>query len=160
MASEPKQQRVHKFAEIWSHRRPEMNRLQRSFYTRTFKPGLFAGDPVDVEQQSGYGIVMLHELLDGWDSAPDAADHGMQLLMDAYPGSSAGYAAKVCLRDMRLLQGRWTDALRLTTGSEVPSMTIGLADELDHPRLNPVDVLWFDSARGLTRGPESGCSTR
>lgn len=124
-----------------------MNRLQKSFYTRTFKPRFLAGDPVDVQDQDGYGIVMLHEFLDQWEHEPDAAANGMKRLRDAYPRSSVASAARGCLRDISLLKGRWSEAFELASSSERLPLLLGLADELDHPRLRPMDVFRWNHGR-------------
>jgi hypothetical protein len=53
--------------------RPTMNRLQKSFYHRTFLPSLLAGDPVDVQAQWGYALVLLCDLIEERQTNPTEA---------------------------------------------------------------------------------------
>lgn len=141
------EQKVHKFQEYSYSRRPEMNRLQKSFYTRTFRPNFLAGEPIDVGGESGYGIVMLHDLLDLWETSPDEAVAGWKLLRDAYPGSSVASHAGDCLRGAYLLQGLWPEALDLSGLGHRLSMILGLSDELGHPRVRAADVFMWNQGR-------------
>lgn len=141
-------QRVHKFEARNASAAPLMNRLQASFYRRIFRPAFIAGDPVDVGSQEGYGIVMLHELLDQFETDPFGAEDGLRLLMKAYPDTAGASAAEDCLRDVLLLQARWAEAfeLRMPIWNSL-SMTLGLAPELGHPRLKPKWVFSWGQGR-------------
>lgn len=56
--------------------RPEMNRLQRSFFNRVFRPAVLLGESANVDGQHGYAEVMLYELLDTRAAQPaDAMRH-------------------------------------------------------------------------------------
>jgi len=142
--------KVHKFSEYSSYERPTMNRLQASFYRRVFKPAFLEGTPADVQDQHGYIMVMLYELLDQWELDPEATEAGILLLIDAYPGSYTEACARACLCDIRLLQERWHEAVELASSSRRQSMILGLADELGHPRLSPSDVFTWNS-RSITQ---------
>lgn len=139
--------RVHRFSSIGAGRPEDMNRLQKSFYARRFKPRFLAADPIDVDGQEGYGIVMLHELLAQYDLNPDAALRGLQLLEGAYPKSSAARSARGCIRDTHLLHARWNDALTSANSSHALGMLLGLADELGHPRVSPLHVFMWNEGR-------------
>lgn len=139
--------RVHRFSVIGAGRPGDMNRLQKSFYARHFKPRFLTADPIDVDGQEGYGIVMLHELLAQFDADPVAAISGLQLLERAYPRSSPAWSARDCLRDIYLLIGRWEEALSLSSSSQALGMILGLPDELGHPRVDPVNVFVWNGGR-------------
>lgn len=139
--------RVHRFRDIDVGGPEDMNRLQKSFYARHFKPRFLAADPIDVDGQEGYGAIMLYELLAQFDTDPDAAESGLQLLASAYPRSSPARSARGCLRDIYLLQGRWKEAWSLASNSHALGMVLGLANELDHPLVTPLHVFIWNSGR-------------
>lgn len=139
--------RVHKFSAIGAGRPGDMNRLQKSFYARHFKPRFLAADPIEVDGQEGYGVVMLQELLAQFDAHPDAAVSGLQLLESAYPGSLPARSAERCLSDIQLLHGRWEEALSRASSDHALGMMLGLADELGHPRVGPLNVFMWNAGR-------------
>lgn len=133
--------RVHKFGSAGAGRVDDMNRLQKSFYIRHFVPRFVAGDPIDVEGQGGYAVVMLHELVARFDDDWEATVAGLELLMRAYPHSTAAYEAERCLRDIFLLQSRWEAAWGDSKYIHNVGMFLGLSQELGHPRLDPVAII-------------------
>ena len=139
--------RVHRFSPVGAGRVEDMNRLQRSFYVRRFKPRFLANDPVDVDGQDGYGLVLLQELLAQSEDSPDLVGSRLQLLEHAYPGSPAAIAARSYQRDLQLLRGEWMRAYEEATPRAALSMLLGLAPELGHPRVDPVHVFMWNGGR-------------
>jgi hypothetical protein len=85
--------------------RPEMNRLQKSFYRRTFLPSLLDGKPVDVQGQTGYGSVLLYELLDERRTNPLEARRTLGNLLSAYRSRDLPSYAESALADFYFLEG-------------------------------------------------------
>lgn len=123
--------RIHRFAVLRVAEPPPTNRLQRSFYTRHYRPAFEAGVAMDVDGQHGYAAMMLHELLSLWTTDPTRAMAGMRLLVEAYPRTSVASEAQRCLADMHYLRAEWADALEHTYGHRRLVAFLGLSDLLD-----------------------------
>ncbi len=132
--------RAHRFAPFGTKELPAMNRLQRSFFTRHYRPQFEAGIAMDVDGQYGYPIVMLHELLSLWDADPHASMAGLRLIAEAYPGSSVRYQALEGLADMHYLREEWAEAFAVTKGSRSLVAFVGLADLLQ-PRVRASQIV-------------------
>ena len=111
-----------------------MNRLQRSFFTRHYRPPFDAGVAIDVDGQHGYPVVMMHELLSVWEADPDTAMAGMARIVAAYPRSEVRSEARQCLADMYYLREEWAEALEETVGMRSLAAFVGLTDVLQ-PRV-------------------------
>ena len=85
--------------------RPTMNRLQKSFYRRTFLPSLLAGDPVDVQAQWGYALVLLYDLIEERRTNPTEARLTLESLVSAYRGSYLPLSVQTALADFYFLEG-------------------------------------------------------
>jgi hypothetical protein len=138
-------QRVHRFEVVGANELPEMNRLQRSFFSKHYRPRSLAGDAIDVDGQFGYPVVMLHELLAEWDVEPKTAMEGAARIIDAYPKSVAQSEARQCLADMHYLREEWADALKLTYGFRRLVAFVGLSDLLQ-PRAEAWEVMRWGSS--------------
>jgi hypothetical protein len=121
--------------------RPEMNRLQKSFYRRTFLPSLLAGDPVDVQGQSGYGSVLVHELLDERRTNPIEARDTLESLVGAYRYMDRPYYAESTLADFYFLEGDFASGYATLGSQATPSHHLTLSAHLDQPRLTARHVL-------------------
>lgn len=130
--------------------RPEMNRLQKSFYRRTFLPSLLAGDPVDVQGQSGYGSMLIHELLDERRTNPIGARHTLESLLSAYRSNDRPLYAESALADFFFLEGDFASGYAALGPWLSPSHHLTLATHLGHPALTAMQVLrWAEY--GITR---------
>ena len=141
--------RVHKFSELDEEK--GMNRLQKSFYNQVFLPAFLAGNPVDVNGQSGYAEVLMRSLVEERDADPSAARRSLTALIEAYPYAKGGplYAkdtlAMFCFLDGDFAAGY--DALGLGVTA---SLHLTLAEHLDHPPLTALQVLKWGEW-GITR---------
>lgn len=131
--------RVHPFKVLRASEVPEMNRLQRSFYTRRYRPAFEGGVAMELDDQYGYAVVMLHELLEGWEVHPQETIRGLRLLIDAYPRTVVWSEAGQCVADIHYLAGEWAEALEATLGHRRLVAFVGLA-ELLHPRAQAWEV--------------------
>jgi hypothetical protein len=91
-----------------------MNRLQRSFFTRHYRPAFEAGVAMELDEEYGYAVVMLHELVAVWEAEPDRAMEGLRRIVDAYPRTSISSEARHCHADIHYLRGEWAEALEET----------------------------------------------
>jgi hypothetical protein len=130
---------------------PAMNRLQRSFFSKHYKPRFLAGETMDVDGQFGYPVVMMHELLAAWDVDPRAAMDGMARIVAAYPRSVAQSEARRCLADMHFLREEWGEALELTYGHRRFVSFLGLGDVLQ-PRAEAWQVMRWGSSNVTKAG--------
>lgn len=131
--------RVPRFAVATVTEPPEMNRLQRSFYQRYYRPGFEAGTVMEAGGEIGYAVMMLHELLASWESDPARAMSDIERLGRAYPRTSVASAAWRLIADMHYLRGEWAEALGFTYGFRRLDAFIGLGPVL-HPRLSARDA--------------------
>lgn len=130
--------------------RPEMNRLQKSFYRRTFLPSLLAGDPVDVQGQSGYGSMLLYELLDERRTNPIGARRTLESLVSAYRGADRPLYAESALADFYFLEGDFASGYAALGDQVSPSHHLTLSAHLGHPPLTAMQVFrWAEY--GITR---------
>ncbi|MBF4606542.1 hypothetical protein [Curtobacterium sp. VKM Ac-1393] len=145
MTTDSPSHRVHRFEVVSANELPEMNRLQRSFFSKHYRPGFLRGDAIDVDGQFGYPVVMLHELLAEWDLEPKTAMEGVARIIDAYPKSVAQSEARQCLADMHYLREEWADALKLTYGFRRLVAFVGLSDLLQ-PRAEAWEIMRWGSS--------------
>lgn len=145
MTTNSPSQRVHRFDVVAADELPEMNRLQRSFFSKHYRPRFLAGDAIDVDGQFGYPVVMLHELLAEWNVDPKTAMEGAARIIDAYPNSVVRSKARQCLADMHYLREEWADALTLTYGFRRLVAFVGLSDVLP-PRADAWEVMRWGSS--------------
>lgn len=122
--------RIHRFQVTRANALPEMNRLQRSFFTRHYRPQFETGVAMDVDGEYGYPVVMMHELLATWESDPETAMAGMARIVNAYPRSSVRSEARQCLADMHYLREEWAEALEQTYGMRSFGAYVGLTEIL------------------------------
>jgi len=128
-----------------------MTSLQRSFYDRHYRPAFLTGNAIDLDGQHGYARVMLHELLETWDTDEDEAMAGMRLLIESYPETSLFTDARQCLADMHYLRGEWAEGLAQTRGLRQFTAFVNLGG-MPHPRADPALVL----SRGTPSITKSG----
>lgn len=117
-----------------------MNRLQRSFYQKHYRPQFEAGIALDIEGQYGYPTVVLHDLLERWPDEPELVMEGMRRLLEAYRRTSVSASARWCLADMHLLRGEWAEAVEQLGGRRGLTVVVG-AGALVHPRVDSWSVL-------------------
>ncbi|UNK47099.1 hypothetical protein [Arthrobacter sulfonylureivorans] len=133
--------------------RPTMNRLQNSFYRRVFLPSLLAGDPVDVQGQSGYGLVLLYDLLDERRKNPIKARCTLEFLVSSYHDSDLPLYAKDVLADFYFLEGDFAAGYAALGVWISPSHHLSLSAHLGRPRLTAQQVLrwgeWRITRKGL-----------
>ncbi|MCC3299289.1 hypothetical protein [Arthrobacter caoxuetaonis] len=145
-----KPRRVPKFDELDEEK--GMNRLQKSFYNRVFLPSFLAGNPVDVNGQTGYAEVLMRSLVEERDADPAAARRTLTALIDAYPYAKDGgpFRASDTMATFCFLDGDFAagyDALRIGVTA---SLHLTLAEHLGHPPLKAMQVLQW-SEWGITR---------
>lgn len=121
--------------------RPEMNRLQKSFYRRTFLPSLLGGDPVDVQENCGYGAMLVHELLDERRTNPIGARDTLESLIGAYRYMDRPYYSESTLADFYFLEGDFASGYATLGSQATPSHQLTLSANLDQPRLTAWHVL-------------------
>lgn len=130
--------------------RPEMNRLQKSFYRRTFLPSLRAGDPVNVQGQSGYGEVLLYELLGERRTNPIEARRTLESLVSAYRGADLPLYAESALADFYFLEGDFASGYAALGDQVSPSHHLTLSAHLGRPPLTAWQVFkWAEY--GITK---------
>jgi hypothetical protein len=137
--------RIHPFTVMRADELPEMNRLQRSFYTRHYRPQFEAGTALNIDGQYGYPVVMLHDLLSRWDDDQPGAMAGMARIVDAYPRSSVRSEARQCLADMHYLREEWAEALNSTVGSSRSLVAFVGLTELLQPRAESWRIMTWGS---------------
>lgn len=130
--------------------RPVMNRLQNSFYRRTFLPSLLAGDPVDVQGQSGYGEMLIYELLDDRKRNPIEAKRRLESLVGAYRGDDLPSVANYAMSDFYFLEGDFAAGYEALGIGIRPAHYLTLSAHLGHPPLAATSVLMWEVA-GVTR---------
>lgn len=131
-------------------KRPEMNRQQESFYHRTFLPSLLDGNPVDVKGESGYGAVLLHQLLEERRTNPLEARRKLESLVAAYRGFDLPSHAEEALADFCFLEGNFAAGYAALGRWANPSHHLTLATHLGHPPLTAMQVLRWGEY-GITR---------
>lgn len=145
------QRRVPKFYEDAG--RPVMNRLQKSFYRRVFLPSLDAGDPVDVQGQTGYVSMLVYELLDERRTNPIEARNKLQTLVKAYGARDLPYIVTHALADFHFLEGDFAAGYAALGAQVDPSFHLTLAAHIGHPRLTSMQVLrwaeWSITRKGI-----------
>jgi hypothetical protein len=151
MSGQSQSPRIHRFKVEMVEDLPAMNRLQRSFFSKHYKPRFLAGETMDVDGQFGYPLVMMYELLAAWEAHPTAAMDGMARIVAAYPGSVAQSEARRCLADMHYLREEWADALELTYGHRRLVAFVGLSDVLK-PRAEAWEVMKWGSSNVTKAG--------
>lgn len=132
--------------------RPEMNRLQKSFYRRTFLPSLLAGEPVDVKGQTGYGSVLLYELLDERRTNPLEAGRTLGNLLSAYRSRDLPSYAESALADFYFLEGDFAAGYAALGIWASPSHHLTLGAHLNHPPLTAMQVLRWGEWRITRKG--------
>lgn len=112
---------------------PAMTRLQRSFYTRDFRPGVLERDPVEVSGQHGFALSLREELIEARANDPVANEH-LRFLARAYPDCESFPIARETLADTYFFDGDTAGAYR-AYDYHVPLAThVTLAREFGLPR--------------------------
>lgn len=127
-----------------------LSRQQESFYRSIFLPSLFAGTPVDVQGQSGYGAVLLEELRAERRETPIESRQTLEALVSAYTGADRPAGAMSTLADFYFLEGNFAAGYE-TLGAQVqPELHLTLAAHLGNPRLT-AEQIWRWSEGGITQ---------
>jgi hypothetical protein len=132
--------------------RPTMNRLQNPFYRRIFLPSLLAGEPVDVQGQSGYALVLLYDLIDERRTNPIEARRTLESLVNAYRGWDIPLHAKDALADFYFLEGNFASGYAALGVWISPSHHLSLSSHLDHPRLTAQQIFRWGESRITRKG--------
>lgn len=128
----------------------EMNRLQRSFYTRDFRPGVLRRDPVEVNGQPGFALRMRHELMEARASDPEMNEH-LRFLARAYPDRQSFPLSRDTLADTYFFDNDLAGAYH-AYDHQIPLTThLSLARELGYPRLSAATIMWWGGPGLLTR---------
>lgn len=144
------ERRVPKFGGSQFSSLPPMNRLQRSFYTRDFRPGVLERDPVEVNGQPGFALQLREELIEQRASDPAANEH-LRFLAHAYRDRRSFPIARETLADTYFFEGDTAGGYRAYE-DRVPLAThLALAPGLGFPRLLAATVMWWAGAGALTR---------
>ncbi|WP_430648096.1 hypothetical protein [Agromyces sp. GXS1127] len=137
------ERRVPKFDLVGrAYERPEMNRLQRSFYLRDFRPGFLTGHPVDVNDQAGFVSAMFHELADTIETDPGALAQ-IRRLVETYRDGGGLLFPRRIVADTYFLEGDFV--VGYEAFSRIPRMNLylALAEYLGHPPLTAMDIFWW-----------------
>lgn len=127
-----------------------MNRLQRSFYTRDFRPGVLERDPVEVNGQPGFALRLREELIETRANDPVANEH-LRFLARAYSDWQSFPIARETLADTYFFDGDTAGAYR-AYDYHIPLAThLTLARKLSFPRLMAATVVWWSGPGTLTR---------
>lgn len=129
---------------------PPMNRLQRSFYTRDFRPGVLERDPVEVDDQPGFALQLREELVRQRASDPVANDH-LRFLARAYSDWRSFPIARETLADTYFFEGDTEGAYRAYDDHLPLGTHLALARTLGFPRLTAATVVWWAGSGKLTR---------
>lgn len=135
----PRKRRVHKFSSF--DEADGMNRLQKSFYQQVFLPAFLAGDPVDVEGQTGYGQMLINDLIKERDTDPAGARHRLEALVQAYQGPDLPCTATDVLAMFCFEDGDFAAGYRLLGSSVSISIYLTLAEHLNHPPLSVMQII-------------------
>ena len=130
-----------------------MNRLQNSFYHRTFLPSLLAGDAVDVNGQAGYGGMLIHELMDERRINPLEARRKLESLLTAYGGDDLPHFADYVLPDFYFLEGDFASGYSALGAAINPAHYLTLSAHLGHLPVTAAQVLrwgeWAITRKGI-----------
>lgn len=133
--------------------RPTMNRLQQSFYRKTFLPAFLAGNPVDVQGQDGYGGMLIHELIEERRSNPVEARRKLKSLLSVYSGENLPYFAGYVLADFYFLEGDFAAGHAALGESLNPAHYLTLSSHLGHLPVTAAQVLrwgeWAITSKGI-----------
>lgn len=133
--------------------RPTMNRLQKSFYRHTFLPSLLAGEPVDVQAQWGYALVLLYDLIEERRTNSIKARRTLESLVKAYSGSYLPLSVQTALADFYFLEGDFASGYAALGVWISPSHHLSLAAHID-ARLTARQILrwgeWRITRKGLS----------
>lgn len=126
-----------------------MNRLQRSFYEKDFRPGFLSNDPVEVGDETRFVTVMFYELADSVDDDPAATEH-IRRLVRTYP--SGIVFPRFIVADTYFLEGDFAAGYE-ALGRRIPMPTyLNLAGPLHHPRLLPETLFDWSGSHITKRG--------
>lgn len=131
--------RVHKFSSMDASE--GMNRLQKSFYHQVFLPAFLAGEPVDVEGQTGYGQVLITDLIAQRAADPAGARGRLEALVQAYKSPDLPYVAEDVLARFCFEDGDFAAGYEMLGSGVSVSIYLTLAEHLNHPRLSAVQVI-------------------
>lgn len=116
-----------------------MNRLQRSFYVREFRPAFLAGEPVSAGNQPGYPLVMLHDLVEGRADHPDAMRE-VRRLARTYRDDASIPLAEHVVADTYYAEGDFAAGFRARGYTVSLPEYLALAGHLDHPRISAMSI--------------------
>jgi hypothetical protein len=131
--------------------RPTMNRLQKSFYRRTFLPSLLAGEPVDVQGQWGYALVLLYDLIEERRTNPTEARLTLESMVSAYRGSYLPLSVQTALADFYFLEGDFASGYAALGVWISPSHHLSLSAHID-ARLTAQQIVMWGESRITTKG--------
>lgn len=128
---------------------PEISRRQRPFYDRDFRPGVLERDPVEVDRQQGYALMLFKELVEHLDDEPDVlAD--IRFMAQSYDGSGfpdwRGVLANTYFIDGDFHAGYLAHDYRVPI-----ELHLSMAPYLGFPRISAESVFYWTEIRRLTR---------
>lgn len=133
----------------WEQEDAPLSPQQAAFYGR-FRGAVLAGEPIDVGESDGYHHLLTSECVATFSRDPEMALEMIAKVRAAPLSKHATSYAGISEGEMRLLRGEWKAGYELVRERDKLPLLLGMAEELDHPRLESFQV-WRMARNNITK---------